>query len=160
MQYGLLLWPHSNARYQVEARKLACAELLCIAKNTFGDIEIVPEKHASGLEMIIFTTRKEINATFMNAIGNHSMNYGLFELNQYGTMRVLCTHNKAYLGDDLPAILKYKGKTNEKFVDLMISLALSVSTQNSEKITLLDPMCSKGTSLFFGSQSRHERCWN
>ena len=28
MQYTLLLWPHANARYQAETRKLALSELL------------------------------------------------------------------------------------------------------------------------------------
>jgi tRNA G10 N-methylase Trm11 len=47
-------------------------------------------------------------------------------------------------------ILKYNGKTNEQFTRLMVNLAVSACNTNSRKITLLDPMCGKGTTLYEG----------
>ncbi len=55
-----------------------------------------------------------------------------------------------YLGEDLPYVLKYKGKTNEVFTRFLINLALCASEfeQEERNICLLDPMCGRGTTLF------------
>ena len=51
------------------------------------------------------------------------------------------------MGGDLPGILKYKGKTNENFTQLLINLAWLAGNM-PEKAHLLDPMCGRGTALF------------
>lgn len=50
---------------------------------------------------------------------------------------------------DMPDILKYKGKTNSDFTQLMINLALAAGGQwKTENVHILDPICGRGTSLF------------
>ena len=55
-----------------------------------------------------------------------------------------------YLKEDLPEILKYKGKTSASFTRMMINICRSLlpEDQSGKTLTLLDPMCGKGTSCF------------
>lgn len=52
---------------------------------------------------------------------------------------------------DLETILRYPGKTNEQFTALLINLAAALSTRRSGlfdgSLSLLDPMCGRGTTL-------------
>ncbi|MBR6570696.1 MAG: hypothetical protein IKK75_09610 [Clostridia bacterium] len=54
------------------------------------------------------------------------------------------------LPDDLPHVLKYKGKTNADFTYLMLhcAKAASVFAQTDTPLRVLDPMCGKATTLF------------
>ena len=53
--------------------------------------------------------------------------------------------------DDLETIQKYPGKTNEQFTALLVNLAAALSQHRSRlldgTLTLLDPMCGRGTTL-------------
>ncbi|MFC7458717.1 TRM11 family SAM-dependent methyltransferase [Brachybacterium sp. GCM10030267] len=52
---------------------------------------------------------------------------------------------------DLETILKYPGKTNEQFTALLINLAAALSTRRAGlfdgTLSLLDPLCGRGTTL-------------
>lgn len=68
---------------------------------------------------------------------------------------------KAHLGSDLPAILKYKGKTNESFLQLLINIALysgGFAHKADQVLELLDPMCSRATSLFIAANYAWNSC--
>ena len=55
----------------------------------------------------------------------------------------------SFLPADMPEILKYKGKTNADFTQLMINLALSAGGQWAAPApTILDPLCGRGTTLY------------
>lgn len=71
-----------------------------------------------------------------------------------GLLRPLERPQSDYLGEDLPEILKYKGKTSVTFTRAMINVALSASSFRSfsEPITVLDPICGKGTTAFCALQ--------
>ncbi len=51
---------------------------------------------------------------------------------------------------DMPAILKYKGKTNESFTRLLVNLAVFSAARAAfeKRLTVLDPLCGKGTTFF------------
>ncbi len=54
-----------------------------------------------------------------------------------------------YIGEDLPALLKYKGKTNDMFTDTMISMALASSAfmpVHDSQLIVCDPMAGRGTT--------------
>ena len=52
--------------------------------------------------------------------------YMLFEMED-GKLTTLERTHPNYVGEDLPALLKYKGKTNEMFTDTMLTMALAAS---------------------------------
>jgi len=55
-----------------------------------------------------------------------------------------------YIGGDLPALLKYKGKTNEMFTDTMLTMALAASSfvpMHDRELIVCDPMAGRGTTL-------------
>lgn len=71
-----------------------------------------------------------------------------------GLLRPLDRPDVNYLPEDLPEILKYKGKTSTVFTRAMINVALSASAFMFSKkpITVLDPICGKGTTSFCALQ--------
>ena len=53
------------------------------------------------------------------------------------------------LGDDISTILKYSGKTNELFTRMMMNIGLmSGDFVHDKKLSVLDPLSGKGTTLF------------
>lgn len=158
MKYCMLLWPHSNVRYQNETVKLAAGELRVMMDACGHAAEIAP---CEGLNMpaLMIDTPTELEERLLGAIAGHSLLYGLFALRGDGSMLPLLGREKAYVGADLPGILKYKGKTNELFLQMLINIALYSGRYYDiadGRIELLDPMCGRGTALFVGAN----RGWN
>ena len=150
MKYIMLLWPHANARYQSETVKLAQAELRLTLDAVAPGADIgVPEDAL--MPCLSIETPEPLTGAALMAVRRHSLLYGLFEALPEGAMRPVAARAEAYLGHDLPSILKYKGKTNEMFLQLLINAALyasDFSAAQGERLRFLDPMCGRGTSLF------------
>lgn len=147
MNYGLLTWPHANARYQAEAVRLARAELImmldaicpgCVVGETRQEINLIE-----------FTTPAPLTDAQIEKLSAHSLMYVLFDI-ENELLRPICGRVKPYLDGDLPGILKYKGKTNEMFTSMLINTALYASSFHSTdgRLRFADPMCSRGTALF------------
>lgn len=158
MKYIMLLWPHANVRYQNETLKLAESELRLMLDVFAPTAEIAPSDamHAPALEIRL---DGRMSGALLDAMRAHSLMYGLFELCEGGLLRPIAGRAEAYVGADLPGILKYKGKTNELFLQLMINAALysgGFAHRGGEELELLDPMCGRGTTLFVGAN----RGWN
>jgi len=83
-------------------------------------------------------------------LANLSSVYGLFEVvgdpAAAGTAGAL-----ARFDDDLITIPKYAGKTNEQFTKLLLNLTLLASARAPRMldgpVTVLDPLCGRGTTL-------------
>ncbi|MBN1776905.1 MAG: hypothetical protein JW811_02180 [Clostridiales bacterium] len=69
-------------------------------------------------------------------------------------LKPLQSHQSAYLSADLPQVLKYKGKTNVDFTLMMIHCAKAASAfaLDGEPMTVADPLCGRGTTLFCALQ--------
>lgn len=153
MKYIMLLWPHANVRYQNETMKLAESELRLMLDVFAPDAEIAPyaEMNLPALEIRM---EKNMDTSLLRAIKRHSLMYALFEACEGGLLKPVCGRAEAYVGADLPGILKYKGKTNEIFLQLLVNAALysgGFAHRGHEKLELLDPMCGRGTTLFVGA---------
>ncbi|MBQ3080052.1 MAG: hypothetical protein IJC48_08675 [Clostridia bacterium] len=148
MTYALLLWPHSNQRYEEAAVKPAIAELelLLAAAGVSAKCEYAV---IAGAGAVIFQS-DELNERQLSVISNHSLLFWFGILSPDQSFKPLFASPDAYLGADLPYIQKYKGKTNERFTQQLINLALYSTkfSDTDEKLTLLDPMCGRGTTLF------------
>ena len=150
MKYTMLLWPHANVRYQSETAHLARAELALMLERTAPRAQI---ESATVMDMpaLCIDAPDALDAAALAAISRHSLLYGLFESAEDGAMRPLLGRAPAYLGADLPGVLKYKGKTNELFLQLLINAALYAGkfwSRQAEKLNFYDPMCGRATALF------------
>jgi len=148
MHYRMLLWPHANARYQSETLKLATAELELMLARLAPDAEITADERL-GMPCLDILTDETLDAAAVGMLRRHSLLYGLFEA-QDGLLKPVAGREDAAVGRDLPAILKYKGKTNELFLQLLINVALYAGDYWHEggPLSMLDPMCGRATSLF------------
>ena len=158
MQYKMLLWPHANARYQNETLKLAASELRLMLDQLAPEAEIA-EDAALFMPCLTIACPERLPEPVIAALRGHSLLYGLFECRADGGLFPVAGRAPAYLGSDLPAILKYKGKTNEMFLQLLINAALYSSNfweVADQPLELLDPMCGRATSLFVAVN----RGWN
>ena len=150
MTYTMLLWPHANVRYQNETLKLAGGELRLMLDA------LLPEAEVSVCEGFILPALQidapnALAPEVLAALRAHSLMYGLFERREDGSLLPVAGRGEARVGADLPGILKYKGKTNEMFLQLLINVALwsgGFARRAGERLELLDPMCGRGTSLF------------
>ena len=157
MKYTMLLWPHANARYQQETRRLALMELeLMLSRLAPGVSASVDEDMP--MPCLSIQSPGPLEDCVVRAISTHSLLYGLFEAREDNSLVPVAGRAPARLGADLPAILKYKGKTNEMFLQLMASVALYAGDfWNAEgPLQLLDPMCGRATAPFIALN----RGWN
>ena len=155
MKYTMILWPHANARYRNEMLKLAEAELAVMLSCVAPEVQFAPEE-VMGMATLELTSEEPLSERCMTVIQGHSLMYGLFERREDGALIPVVGREKAYLGDDLPGILKYKGKTNEMFTQMLMNVALYSGTHWKQRATvkLLDPMCGRGTTLFVGANRK------
>ena len=152
MKYRILLWPHANARYRTETQKLAKAEFEIILSRVFQNFT-VQEDECLNLPALLLETETALSEDALRAIQRFSLLYGMFEMLPEGGMRPMIGRESAYLGEDLPGVLKYKGKTNELFTQLLINVGLYAGDyfQTEIPIQLYDPMCGRGTTLLVGA---------
>lgn len=147
MRYCLLLKPHANARYVQSLQKLALAELKCTlnAWNIPGPAFLAD---IAGVSFLSF----EADALPEHAwemISRHSA--VCFAACMEGALlRPIFMERDDYLSGDLAEVLKYKGKTNADFTAMMLHCARAASdfARTEETLTVLDPICGRGTSLF------------
>ncbi|MBE5766042.1 MAG: hypothetical protein E7335_02530 [Clostridiales bacterium] len=150
MKYGILPVRHSNARYQAELSTLAEKELLLLLKAG-GLTPNAQWMTISGVELITFEA-DALTAEQADILSDHSLLYWLFEIRSDNSLMPVLSQKQALLGEDLPYIQKYKGKTNERFTQMLINMALySSSCFREEGLKMLDPMCGRGTSLFLAA---------
>lgn len=146
MKYGILLWPHTNSRYQEAVLPLSVCELSLMLS---GDLDSEPRvERIAGAQFLCFDSALGPDAV-CEALRDHAHLFLLTELKKDGGMMPVGTRREAYLGEDLPGILKYKGKTNEVFTRFLINMALySSAFRHEPRIRMFDPMCGRGTALF------------
>ena len=154
MTYSALLRPHANSRYQAGSLALAEAELRVLLDKGGAEAEIRTER-AAGADWLTFEC-DALNDRQQALLCSAAHLFVLFEKRGEGLFP-LSARETAWLGDDLPAVLKYKGKTNETFTAFMLNLALCASNfEPEDQLTVLDPMCGRGTTLF----TAVNRGWN
>lgn len=156
MQYAFLLNPHPNARYRASLLQLARAELSMML-GAMGRACEIREESFGGAPFLRLDT-EPFSQREWTLLSQQAGVYMLLRREGEALYPLERTH-PAYVGEDMAALLKYKGKTNEMFTDTMISMALCASDfalKGDAKLTLCDPLCGKGTALYLGLR----RGWN
>lgn len=149
-RYVILANPGHNRIFFDSAINIAISELEATAKaNNMGICNI--EVADIGLPASIsFNTKKELTKEDFQIIGSSSIYYALFELLEGDLLKPIVVPDFHSFPESMVQILKYNGKTNEQFTRLMVNIALSTCGTKGDRITLLDPMCGKGTTLYEG----------
>ena len=147
MKYAFLLYPHQNVRYRQSLAQLAEQELL-MTLSALGIDSDVKLTEMGGAACLTFEAEalRERDLRMLSQLANV---YVMFSCQDGGLVPLESLHPQ-YIGEDLPALLKYKGKTNEMFTDTMLTMALAASgfmPQHDTPLTVCDPMAGRGTTL-------------
>ncbi len=147
MTYAFLLYPHANIRYRQSLLQLAVQELSMTLSALGREAEVAPQK-MGGAMFLTFEAAK-LTERDMRMLSQLASVYMLFEMED-GKLTTLERTHPNYVGEDLPALLKYKGKTNEMFTDTMLTMALAASAfmpVHDSQLVVCDPMAGRGTTL-------------
>ena len=147
MTYAFLLYPHANIRYRQSLLQLAVQELSMTLSALGREAEVVPQK-MGGAMFLTFEAAK-LTERDMRMLSQLASVYMLFEMED-GKLTTLERTHPNYVGEDLPVLLKYKGKTNEMFTDTMLTMALAASAfmpVHDSQLVVCDPMAGRGTTL-------------
>ena len=147
MVYSFELLKHANIRYRSSLPLLAQCELYAMLFSLGLSCEIRLES-MGGSSFLTFESR-ELTEEELSYLSGHSSVVFLAE-KQGSVLRPLVFPSGLYLPEDLPEVLKYKGKTGVPFTRMMINTAAALSACSGRKSppTLFDPLCGKGTSCF------------
>jgi SAM-dependent methyltransferase len=148
-RYALLLAPSANRVYADQASRLALAELAAFGPTLSAPLSDISVMLLGGVEYLAFTG--ELTSRDISYLSNLSSAYALFELVEDDLLRPLTLIPLARYDSDLITIPKYAGKTNEQFTKLVLNLTLLASASAGRMLdgglTVLDPLCGRGTTL-------------
>ena len=147
MKYAFLLYPHQNVRYRQSLKLLAEQELL-MTLRALGYESDVKLEEMGGATFLRFEA-ENLTDRDIRMLSQLASVYVMFACEGGGMTPVESLHPD-YIGEDLPALLKYKGKTNEMFTDTMLTMALASSGfigQHDSDLIVCDPMAGRGTTL-------------
>ena len=153
MVYLFQLLPHANIRYQESQDHLGTSELACLLNALgFSNAQVAPVR-VGGAAFLSFDSPALTPAQLAH-LARHSAMLLMCVREEGGLLRPLEVPRPGYLPRDLAEVLKYKGKTSAVFTAMMINLALSASDffQQEAPVTVLDPLCGRGTTCFCALQ--------
>jgi SAM-dependent methyltransferase len=149
-RFAVLLLPSANRVYADASAALAQAELEILSTAVLGGgIGAIDAATIAGVRYITFEAAGlgERGTAFL---ANLSARYALFEV-QGELLRPVPMRALDRYDDDLITIQKYQGKTNELFTKLLLNVTVLSSAfatdMLSRKLTVLDPLCGRGTTL-------------
>jgi RMKL-like, methyltransferase domain len=147
-RYALLIAPSANRVYAEAAPRLAVAELSIFGASVLSAPPSgVAEARFGGVPYVVFEAALE--ASDVAYLSNLSSIYALFEIVGDDLLRPVRLHPLAAFDDDLITIPKYAGKTNEQFTRLLLNVTVLASGRDllAGPLTVLDPLCGRGTTL-------------
>ena len=147
MVYTFELIKHANIRYRDAFSTLARFELF-VMLFSLGITTEIQEETLGGSCFLTFESRLLAPDELAFLSGHSSI---VFMAEKVGIhLNPLPVSFDSYLGEDLPEVLKYKGKTSVPFTRMMINVSAALSSFRGQKepLTFFDPVCGKGTGCF------------
>ena len=147
MKCAFLLYPHQNVRYRQSLLTIAAAELSMTLAALGRGGEVRPVE-MGGAAFLTFDC-DHLTQRDVRMLSELASVYVMFTMEDAQMVPMESAHPN-YLGEDLPALLKYKGKTNEMFTDAMITMALASSAfmpVHDSQLIVCDPMAGRGTTM-------------
>ncbi len=151
MVYSFGLVNHANIRYRDSLIRLSRCELIAMLRALSIDCDVQSEM-LGGACFLTFECRT-LSPDEITYLSGHS-SVAFLAQKKADLLFPLSFDRGDYLGNDLPEILKYKGKTSVSFTRMMINTAKALSPfcSSDQPITLLDPVCGKATTCFCALQ--------
>jgi SAM-dependent methyltransferase len=148
-RYALLLAPSANRVYADQAGRLSRAELAAFRPVLSSAPAEIGTDRIGGVEYLTFEA--DLQPRDIAYLSNMSAAYALFERAGDDLLRPVELTPLARYDSDLITIPKYAGKTNEQFTKLLLNLTLLASEAAGRMldgpVTVLDPLCGRGTTL-------------
>ncbi|GLY04803.1 MULTISPECIES: restriction endonuclease subunit M [Actinoplanes] len=148
-RYAMLLAPSANRVYADQASRISQAELAGFSPVLSAELSGIDATTIGGVEYLTFDG--ELTTRDIAYLSNLSSAYALFERVDEELLRPLALSPLARYDSDLITIPKYAGKTNEQFTKLVLNLTLLGSAfaprMLDGNLTVLDPLCGRGTTL-------------
>ncbi len=152
MKYLILQNPGHNRVYYNSADKLAISELQIATESLSVDCTQIKIEYIHEVRYLSFKTNEKLSEVDLAVLSRLSFVFVLFSMYEGYEglfLKPVSLFKYNYINDKVNNLLKYKGKTNELFTNMMINVALLSSDFNyNDDITLLDPVAGKGTTLF------------
>jgi hypothetical protein len=140
----ILLAPSANRVYASEADRLVAAELQILLGA--HDHPVIQQVTVAGVGYLAVGS-ESLDDQLNGALGRLSGFYAAFQREQDRLLPIEVAAPDLF-DDDLVTIPKYPGKTNEQFTRLLINVTLaSMRRPIRGPITILDPLCGRGTTL-------------
>lgn len=144
----VLLAPSANHVYAGEAPELSAAEI----SLTCPGVHDVRQVAVAGIDYLELDV-DDLSQNRLEALSRASASMACF-IREGELLRPVALPATDVVDDDLVTIPKYQGKTNEQFTRLLLNVTLA-SLQGSpaarrdtgERLSVLDPMCGRGTTL-------------
>jgi len=149
VRYALLVSPSSNRVYAQSAAALALAELGAVSQHVLGGtVTDAQQQTLGGVDYVTFTG-PEPSELLQGWLSNLAATFALFRFDDDGRLLPLDLRRWDQLDSDLVSIQKYPGKTNEAFTKLLLNVTLAASAfaQERRPLSVLDPLCGRGTTL-------------
>ena len=149
MVYSFQLWKHPNIHYQEAVQRLSRCELFSMLRSLSIETDIHQEIIGAAV-FLTFECRSLSQEELVYLAGHSCVTFQAEKVKDL--LRPLPVSPSFYLPDELPEVLKYKGKTNPTFMRMMFNTVLSLTpyVHKADPILLLDPLCGRGTGLFCG----------
>jgi SAM-dependent methyltransferase len=148
-RYAMLLAPSANRVYADQASRISQAELAAFGPVLSSVPEDIGVTELGGVEYLTFDG--DLSERDVAYLSNLSSAYALFERVDDELLRPVTLTPLARYDSDLITIPKYAGKTNEQFTKLVLNLTLLASASARKMLdghlTVLDPLCGRGTTL-------------
>lgn len=159
MKYKILVKPNYNIAFFEAYLELCKIELRVVLLPYEVTVDPISIDRSHKAVYIGFETKETLNHQVLKAVSLLSFFYELYQVGDRGDLKIMAIPFVPDFGDDLSVRLKYNGKTNETITRMMMNLALAVSDYaRQEQVTVFDPMCGRGTTLFEAMISGYDAC--
>ena len=149
MRYALLVSLSTNRVYAQSAAQLAGAELSAMSERVLGGaLSHVQQTRLGSVDYVTFES-PPLSELALGWLSNLAATFALFRWDEDGRLSPLDLQRWDVLDSDLLTIQKYAGKTNEAFTKLLLNVTLAASAFAGERraLSVLDPLCGRGTTL-------------
>lgn len=152
MKYALMLNPGHSQVYLKSSEALSMSELAALSSRLSTPLARAAIERIGGAPYLTFQVADRLSPADMALVWRLSFAYAVFEATDDNRhFSPVSRDELPPFPDELSAMLKYGGKTNELFTRFLIHMALAAGDLlHRPDCRLLDPVAGKGTTLYEG----------